>query len=63
MNEVEVLGDPSKVYIGGKSQGAFLSLYMQLMKLEVPLGGIILFASYPILPLRQLSTLPQEIAL
>ena len=47
-------GDASKVFLGGKSQGACLSLYIQLIKLDKPLGGICCFSGYPILPLREL---------
>ena len=48
------------MYLGGKSQGALLSLYIQLMKLDMPLGGIILFAGYTIHPLRELLPLSKE---
>ena len=40
--EVELLGDPSKVFIGGFSQGSVTSLATFLKyKGEIPLGGVI----------------------
>ena len=43
-----------RIYLGGFSQGAMMSLYLQLMKFEYPLGGVSSFAGYEIYPLWHL---------
>ena len=60
MDEIEhyknlgVQSPEKNVFLGGKSQGALLSLYIQLFKLKSPLAGIIMFAGYVVYPLRKL---------
>jgi pimeloyl-ACP methyl ester carboxylesterase len=44
-------GDASKVYLAGFSEGAQLTGYMQLAKLDFALGGTIVMDGYPIPPL------------
>jgi predicted esterase len=46
-----VHGDASKVYLGGFSQGAQLTSYMQIAKLNFALGGSIVMDGYPLPPL------------
>ena len=43
-----------RIFLGGKSQGALISLHIQLTQLKMPLGGVILFAGYVFYPLRKL---------
>lgn len=44
-----------RIYIAGKSQGALLSLYLQLMKLKTTFGGIGVFSGFPIKPLYEMT--------
>merc|ERR1712000_239862 len=44
-------GDASKVFLAGFSEGAQLTGYMQLAKLDFALGGTIVMDGYPIPPL------------
>jgi len=44
-------GDSSKVYLAGFSEGAQLTGYMQLCKLEYALGGTIVMDGFPLPPL------------
>lgn len=44
-------GDGSKVYLGGFSEGAQLTSYMQIAKLDFALGGVIVMDGYPLPPL------------
>jgi len=44
-------GDASKVYLAGFSEGAQLTGYMQLAKLDFALGGTIVMDGYPLPPL------------
>lgn len=44
-----------RIFLAGKSQGALLSLYIQLMKLKTPLGGIGVFSGFPLKPLLMLT--------
>ena len=44
-----------RVFLAGKSQGALLSIYIQLMKLPFSLGGTAAFAGYPLKPLLKMA--------
>ena len=44
-------GDASNVYLAGFSQGAQLTGYMQLCKLDYALGGVIVMDGFPLPPL------------
>lgn len=50
--EKQLLGnDNSKIFLGGFSQGAQMSSYMQIAKLDFALGGTIIFSGFPLPPL------------
>ena len=40
-----------RIYLGGKSQGALLTMYIQLMKLKTTLGGAAVCSGFPLKPL------------
>jgi predicted esterase len=44
-------GDPKNVFLAGFSEGAQLTAYMQLAKLDYALGGAIVMDGYPLPPL------------
>ena len=44
-------GAGQKVYLAGFSQGAEMTNYMQLARLDFPLGGAIVMDGYPVPPL------------
>ena len=51
-SEMGILGgDNSKLYLAGFSEGAQLTGYTQIAKLNYPLGGVIIMDGYPIPPL------------
>lgn len=50
--------DPSRVFLGGFSQGGQITGYVQIARLKYALGGTIIMSSYPLPPLSQLN--PQE---
>ena len=39
--EVEIIGDPTKVFLGGFSQGCCLALATFLTQLKYPIGGVV----------------------
>lgn len=43
-----------RIVLGGKSQGAMLTLWMTLMKLDYTLGGAAVCSGYPLTPLNDL---------
>ena len=44
-----------RIYLGGKSQGALLTLYIQLMKLDNSLGGAAVCSGFPLKPLLEMT--------
>lgn len=49
-------GNTSKIYLGGFSQGAQMTAYMQIAKLNFPLGGTIVMDGYPLPPVCNATT-------
>ena len=50
-HEASLLGDPSKVYLSGFSEGGQLAGFMQLDSLKYALGGVAVMDSFPLPPL------------
>lgn len=55
-------GDHSKVYLAGFSEGAQLTSYMQIAKLDFALGGVIVMDGFPLPPLCDMPQGPAHAA-
>lgn len=54
MEKEQIGNDSSKVFLGGFSQGAQMTSYMQIAKLDFPLGGAMVLSGFPLPPLGQM---------
>ena len=53
-DQVDKHNDSSKVYLAGISQGAMMSLYVQMNRLGNPIGGVGVFEGSLVPPLMEL---------